>query len=100
MVILLAAAMALVSIYLMLRASQTLHDNMTTCVLSAQIAFFDTNPLGRILNRFSADVGVADDLLPSTLYDFLVTAFFVLGGLAAAIFALPIVLIGIPPLVW
>ena len=92
--------MALVSIYLMLRASQTLHDDMTKCVLSAQISFFDTNPLGRILNRFSADVGITDDLLPTTLYDFLVTAFYVLGGLAAAIVALPLVLIAIPPLVW
>ena len=92
--------MALTSLYFMLRASQHLHDDMTNCVLRAKVSFFDTNPLGRILNRFSADVGIIDDLLPTTLYDFLVTAFYVLGGLAAAAFALPFILLAIPPLAW
>ena len=31
--------------------------------------FFDTNPLGRVLNRFSADFGQLDDLMPLTLLD-------------------------------
>lgn len=33
---------------------------MTSAVLRAKIEFFDTNPSGRILNRFSADVGSND----------------------------------------
>ena len=37
---------------------------MVTCVLQAAVLFFDTNPAGRLLNRFSQDIGVIDELLP------------------------------------
>ena len=43
-----------------LRASKQLHDSMTSAVLRAKLEFFDTNPSGRILNRFSADIGSND----------------------------------------
>lgn len=43
-----------------LLASKKLHDSMTSAVLRSKIEFFDTNPSGRILNRFSADVGSND----------------------------------------
>ena len=38
----------------MIQASKRLHNDMTHAVLRAKIEFFDTNPLGRILNRFSS----------------------------------------------
>jgi ABC-type multidrug transport system fused ATPase/permease subunit len=43
-----------------LHASQQLHEAMLSAVLRAKIEFFDTNPSGRVLNRFSADVGSND----------------------------------------
>ena len=37
---------------------------MTIAVIKAPVLFFDTNPVGRILNRFSKDIGCMDDQLP------------------------------------
>lgn len=53
-VIILSSVRAVASFYYTIKASRTLHDGMTKAVLRAPIAFFDTNPLGRVLNRFSA----------------------------------------------
>ena len=50
--------------FAVLKASENLHDKMTKAVITAPVLFFDTNPVGRILNRFSKDVGSMDDLLP------------------------------------
>lgn len=48
-----------------LRFAEILHDKMVTSVLQAPVLFFDTNPAGRILNRFSKDIGAIDELLPN-----------------------------------
>ena len=47
-----------------LRSSQRLHDRMVEALMHAQLSFFDTNPAGRILNRFSRDIGSIDEELP------------------------------------
>ena len=47
-----------------LRCSERLHDKMVVALLQAPVLFFDSNPAGRILNRFSKDVGCMDELLP------------------------------------
>ena len=54
-VVILSILRAIFSFYLFIKASQRLHDRMLRSVLMTKIEFFDTNPLGRILNRFSAD---------------------------------------------
>ena len=86
--------------YFCLRASQRLHDAAIEAVLRAKVEFFDVNPWGRILNRFSADVGIADDQLPLTLVDFLVGFFIAVGSVATAIVSLPMTLLALPPLLW
>jgi ATP-binding cassette, subfamily C (CFTR/MRP), member 4 len=100
LVIVLALLRAFYSFQLAIKASQTLHDRMSSAVLRAKIQFFDTNPLGRIMNRFSADVGSNDDLLPNTLFDFSVIAFIVIGALITTVVTLPFTLLVIPPLLW
>ncbi|RUS91376.1 hypothetical protein EGW08_000893 [Elysia chlorotica] len=44
----------------MVTASQRLHNSMLNSILHQSTAFFDTTPVGRILNRFSRDVDVFD----------------------------------------
>ena len=41
-------------------ASRTLHRDMTHTVLRAKIGWFESTPLGRILNRFSSDIRAID----------------------------------------
>jgi len=96
----LAVVRAFSSFFFTVEASKRLHDEMTKSVLRSKIEFFDTNPIGRILNRFSADVGSNDDQLPSTLFDFLVVFFMVLGALISAVSVIPITLVFVPPMMW
>ena len=58
-----------------------MNEQMTRHILRAPLAFFHTNPTGRILNRFSKDQGVVDDFLPQVLFDAIQSIFMVLGGL-------------------
>ena len=55
---------AFVFFYVSLRSSERLHDKMVSSILHAPVLFFDINPAGRILNRFSQDVGSMDEDLP------------------------------------
>ncbi|KAL9978312.1 hypothetical protein ACROYT_G015811 [Oculina patagonica] len=50
--------------YTLLRAAENLHNRMSLSTIKAPVLFFDTNPAGRIQNRFSKDVGCMDDVLP------------------------------------
>mmetsp|Transcript_875 Transcript_875/g.1738 ORF Transcript_875/g.1738 Transcript_875/m.1738 type:complete len:561 (+) Transcript_875:2543-4225(+) len=100
LVVLLAIFRAYLCFELTAKASQKLHDQMAASVLRAKIEFFDTNPMGRILNRFSADVGVCDDQLPQTMFDFLMIAFIVFGAVITALATLPFALAILPFLVW
>ena len=100
LVIVLATVRAYLTLELAVKASQILHDRMADAVLRAKIEFFDTNPLGRILNRFSADVGIADDQLPQTLFEVLVIFFIVLGAVVTTLTTLPFALAALPFLIW
>ncbi|XP_046746877.1 ATP-binding cassette subfamily C member 4-like [Diprion similis] len=63
-------------------ASRTIHDSMFSNLLRATMRFFNTNPTGRILNRFSKDVGAMDELLPRAMLEALQVFTVMLGILA------------------
>lgn len=52
-----------------MRASKNLHNSMFSGLTRASMYFFNTNPSGRILNRFSKDLGQIDDILPTVMID-------------------------------
>ena len=46
-----------------IEGSKKLHNGMATSVLRSPMSFFETTPIGRILNRFSNDVYKVDEVL-------------------------------------
>ncbi|KAF9098829.1 hypothetical protein BGX29_007411 [Mortierella sp. GBA35] len=44
-----------------LAASRSLHQQLLRKVSRAKVRFFDTTPIGRIVNRFSSDISTIDD---------------------------------------
>jgi hypothetical protein len=41
-----------------------MHKAMTNRILRATLLFFDSTPIGRIVTRFSKDVGIFDAVVP------------------------------------
>ncbi|CAK1600132.1 unnamed protein product [Parnassius mnemosyne] len=54
---------------LCMKSSIKLHDQMFDCISQSPMSFFHANPSGRILNRFSKDMGSVDELLPQAMLD-------------------------------
>ncbi|KAL7730042.1 hypothetical protein ACLKA6_009329 [Drosophila palustris] len=69
---------------LAMRSSTKLHNAMFRGITRAAMYFFNTNPSGRILNRFSKDLGQIDELLPSVMLD-VVQVFLTLTGIIVVI---------------
>ncbi|OAD54195.1 hypothetical protein WN48_08258 [Eufriesea mexicana] len=52
-----------------MRSSKNLHAHMFRSIVRAVMYFYNTNPAGRILNRFSKDIGTIDKKLAFTMFD-------------------------------
>lgn len=52
-----------------LKISLRLHDSLFNGIIRAYMYFFNTNPSGRILNRFSSDITNIDIALPQAMLD-------------------------------
>ncbi|XP_071557592.1 ATP-binding cassette subfamily C member 4-like isoform X2 [Temnothorax nylanderi] len=52
-----------------MKSSCNLHNSMFSNLLQARMSFFHTNPSGRILNRFSKDLGTVDEYLPKIMLE-------------------------------
>lgn len=78
-----------------MHASKVLHDRMFCAILNAAMRFFDQNPSGRILNRFSKDMGAIDEFLPKAMMDFIQIALVMFGILVVICVVNPILLLAI-----
>lgn len=67
-------------------ASQNLHDMMFRGLITTKMRFFDTNPSGRIMNRFSKDMGSVDEVLPKVSLDAIQINLGMIGAILVTIF--------------
>ncbi|XP_035998439.1 canalicular multispecific organic anion transporter 2 isoform X2 [Fundulus heteroclitus] len=79
-------------------AAKKLHFNLLINKLHTPQSFFDTTPIGRIINRFSKDIYVIDEALPSTVLMFLGTFFLSLSTMIVIISSTPYFALVIAPL--
>ncbi|ETW03768.1 hypothetical protein H310_05134 [Aphanomyces invadans] len=81
-------------------ASQKLFDDMLTNLLQVPMQFFDTNPIGRILNRFSDDVMACDIMLANTFVTMVGMVLFIVSTAGTAIFIMQWYGLGVLPLLY
>lgn len=68
-------------------SSKNLHMKMFNALLKAPMRFFDTNPSGRVLNRFSKDMGTIDEVLPRMLLEAIQILLVMVGILVSVAYA-------------
>uniref|UniRef100_A0A8D0AY21 Multidrug resistance-associated protein 4 n=1 Tax=Sander lucioperca TaxID=283035 RepID=A0A8D0AY21_SANLU len=88
----------IVLFHVLVRSAQTLHNRMFNSILKTPVHFFDVNPIGRVLNRFSKDIGQLDSMLPWTFADFIQVFLQIVGTIAVSVSVIPWILIPVVPL--
>ncbi|KAI7899459.1 multi drug resistance-associated protein MRP [Cokeromyces recurvatus] len=81
-----------------IRSARFLHNSMLNTVLRTPMSFFDTTPLGRILNRFSKDEHTIDEVLPRNFNMYVRVLAQVLATVLIITFSTPFFLILVIPL--
>lgn len=76
-------------------ASRNLHKLAFNGIISTKMRFFDLNPSGRILNRFSKDLGSIDEWLPKCFLDSTQVILMALGSIVVTAVINPLFLIPI-----
>lgn len=97
--LLLSAFVSFLIYYTLLRSSEKLLNSMVTAIMKAPVFFFDTNPVGRILNRFSKDIGCMDNTLPAQFLLAVQLCLFTFGATLLAAATNYWLFIGIAPLI-
>ena len=84
-----------------LRAARAIHDNLLTRVLHAPSSFFDTVPLGRVINRFTTDIDLIDRAMANQITALFQPLFNLISIVLVVTAALPLILVlYIPVLVY
>ncbi|KAI8620137.1 P-loop containing nucleoside triphosphate hydrolase protein [Chytriomyces sp. MP71] len=82
-----------------IRAGRQLHNECLDSVLLAPMSFFETNPIGRIISRFSKDFAETDRQLPILIQQVLEMLLSLLGIVVLIAYAVPFCLIFVVVLV-
>ncbi|KAG8125744.1 hypothetical protein E2320_020917 [Naja naja] len=81
-----------------LKVAKKLHCSLLNKIILAPMRFFETTPLGSILNRFSADCNTIDQHIPATLECLSRSTLLCLSALAVISYVTPMSVIALVPL--
>lgn len=79
-------------------AARKLHLALLDNKMHTPQSFYDTTPIGRIINRFSKDIYVIDEVIPPTILMFLATFFTSLSTMIVIVSSTPLFAVVIIPL--
>ncbi|XP_039769128.1 cystic fibrosis transmembrane conductance regulator isoform X1 [Ornithorhynchus anatinus] len=86
-------------VHSLISVSKILHQKMLHSVLQAPMSTFNTLKTGSILNRFSKDMAILDDLLPLTIFDFIQLLLIVIGAVTVVSALQPYIFLASVPVV-
>ncbi|XP_032894884.1 ATP-binding cassette sub-family C member 8 isoform X2 [Amblyraja radiata] len=81
-----------------LKVTKELHKSLLNKVILAPMRFFETTPLGNILNRFSSDTNIIDQHIPATLECLSRSTLLCVSALAVISYVTPVFVIALVPL--
>ncbi|XP_049746535.1 ATP-binding cassette sub-family C member 8 isoform X3 [Elephas maximus indicus] len=81
-----------------LKVAKRLHRSLLNQIILAPMRFFETTPLGSILNRFSSDCNTIDQHIPSTLECLSRSTLLCVSALAVISYVTPMFLVALLPL--
>ena len=84
--------------YSSVKSATNLHQGLLINIMHLPMQFFESTPLGRIVNRFSKDINSVDDKLPPILGRFLRTLLTTLGTICVISYSTPLFLTCVAPL--
>lgn len=82
-----------------IQAAISIHKQLLKIVVRAKAVFFDIQPLGRILNRFSSDIYTIDDSLPFIANILFAQLFGLIATIIIIAYGLPWILLVLAPLI-
>ncbi|CAE6486674.1 unnamed protein product [Rhizoctonia solani] len=85
-------------VYCTIKSARNLHDAMLFAVIRSPLSFFEQTPMGRIMNLFSRDQYVIDEVLVRVLNSFFWALLTILGAIVVVGGTFPIFMIGLIPL--
>lgn len=86
-------------VHTLITVSKILHHKMLHSILHAPMSTLNTLKAGGILNRFSKDIAILDDLLPLTIFDFIQLILIVIGAVTVVSILQPYIFLATVPVI-
>lgn len=87
-----------VFVRMVVKSSSLWHSSMFNSIMHTRLHFFESTPIGRILNRFSKDLATIETNIPKSFNEFSSFAFQILTAFAVILIMKPIFLIVLAPI--